>query len=95
MSNTTGLQQAVLDLIKKVYCSDYNHRIEVIHHEADKQNPSEYILHLYIHEQRLAPMCIAKQCDTDEEFLQYIEDELKRRNLIRSDFYKIELHDHK
>lgn len=88
----SGLQQAVLDIIKKVYCRDYNHRLEVIHHEAEGSNPSEYVLHMYIHTQRLAPLCIACQCDTDEEFLQYVEDELKRRNLIRSDFYKIELH---
>ena len=90
--NTFGLQQAVLQLIEKIYCKKYIGRLEVIYHEADDSNPAEYILHMYPHMQLRAPLCMAVQCDTDEEFLQYVEKELKTRNLIRSEFYKIELH---
>ena len=91
-SNTLGLQQAVLQLIEKIYCKKYIGRLEVIHNEGDASNPSEYVLHMYPHMQLRAPLCMAFQCDTDEEFLSYVEQELKDRNLIRSDFYKIELH---
>lgn len=87
-----GLSQAVLQLIEQIYCKKYIGRLEVIHHEADASNPSEYILHMYPHMQLRAPLCMAFQCDTDEEFLEKVKKELEQRNLIRSDFYKIELH---
>lgn len=92
MKNNSGLQQAVLDLIKKIYCVEYNHRLEVFKMEGTDNEPTTYILHMYIHTQRNQPMVISYQCETDEEFLSFVERELKLRNLIRSDFYKIKLH---
>lgn len=90
--DTNGLYQDVLQLIEKIYCKRYTGRLEVVHNEANESNPSEYIVHLYPHLQLRAPLCMAFQCDTDEEFLSKLEQELKSRNLIRSEFYKIELH---
>ena len=85
--NISGLSQDVLQLIEKTYCRKYTGRLEVIYNE-----PDEYILHIYPHMQLRFPLCMAFQCDTSEEFLAKVEQELKNRNLIRSDFYKIELH---
>lgn len=91
-SKELGLQQDVLSLIEKIYCKKYIGRLEVNYHEGNESNPTEYILHMYPHMQLRAPLCMAFQCDTDDEFLRLVEQELKIRNLIRSDFYKIELH---
>ena len=93
MSNKElGLQQDVLQLIEKIYCKKYIGRLEVHYREGDESDPTEYVLHMYPHMQLRAPLCMAFQCDTDEQFLHYVEEELKKRNLIQSDFYKIELH---
>lgn len=89
----TELECKVLNLLNYLYQREYNHRLEVIHNEADDINPSEYILHLYVHDNRWYPLTIAKQCDTEKEFLEFLEQELKKRNLIRSDYYKIEKHE--
>lgn len=86
-----GLSQDVLQLIEKIYCKKYTGRLEVIYNKQEEK-PDEYILHLYPHLQLRAPLCMAFQCNNDEEFLAKVEQELKSRNLIRSEFYKIELH---
>ena len=55
------------------------------------QDGKEYILKLYLRDQRLDPFFIGVQCNNDEEFLTKIRKELRDRELIRTHFIKINL----
>lgn len=79
-----------MNLFRCLYQHEFNHRLTVTHNEGDESNPSEYILHLYVHDNRWCPLTIAKQCDNEDEFLEFLQQEFEKRNLIRSDYYKIE-----
>lgn len=45
-----------------------------------------------MHDQRWAPLVIAGEFKTDDEFLLFICEEIRSRNLIRSEHYKIQLY---
>jgi hypothetical protein len=74
------LQQAILGLIMKIYKSAFAERITVIKEEGN------YTLKLPI-VSYLCPTFISYACDTDQEFLDFIEKELKRRNYMKTRFY--------
>ena len=81
-----ALKKKILNLMECVYQHNYISRIEVNH------NGEAYILKLYLQNRDWGPLVIANQCETDDEFLCFVEKELRTRNLIRSEHYKIQLH---
>lgn len=92
------IEQAIRDLIKNLYCKEYQGVLKV--HETTYKFPGEppehvgYRLDLGLNKDE-KPLSIA--CDgTAEEFLKFIENELKERSLIRTKYFTaIQLYDYK
>lgn len=91
MRPLSTLEQDILAIFKDLYGYEFKHRLEVEHHLADASNPEEFILRLYLHDNLWCPLKIYKQCNSEKEFLDFLKEEFRTRNLIRSDFYKIRL----
>lgn len=93
---THDIEQAIRDLIKTIYCREYQGVLKV--HETTYKFPGEepehigYRMDLGLNKDE-KPLSIA--CDgTAEEFLQFIEKELKERSLIRTEYFTaIQLYD--
>ena len=86
MKELTNIEKQVLDLIERSYRQCYINRIQVTHNE------DLYTLKLYLHDQQWCPLVIMGQCESDQDFLKLVEKEIKERNLVRSEHYKIQLH---
>lgn len=90
------IEQAIRDLIIKIYCKEYQGVLKV--HETTYKFPGSepehigYRLDLGLNKDE-KPLSIA--CDgTAEQFLQFIEKELKERSLIRTKYFTaIQLYD--
>lgn len=91
MKQLSYLECEVLNLLNSIYKCEFNHNIKVDFVEGGEDTPNEYILRLYLHDNRWAPLTIATQCKTDEEFLCFVKKQLQKKNLIRSEHYKIKL----
>ncbi len=97
MTTLPNLEPQVRHLLNCLYKCDFQGKLEVLHNDKIEApngyvlSPEEYILRLYVQNNRFAPMSISKQCSSEEEFLCFLEQEFKQRNLIRSDYYKIRL----
>lgn len=97
MTRIPNLEPQVRHLLNCLYNCEFIGRLEVLHNDkiedrdGNTLSPEEYTLHLYIQNDRFAPMSISKQCESEEEFLCFLEKEFMKRNLIRSDYYKIKL----
>lgn len=76
------LVQKIRDYIKDCYKADYVGLLEV-----DKTD-SIYKFSIGI-PSYMSPTTIGIDCDTDEEFLEYIYKELRTRNYMRLDKYKV------
>lgn len=76
------LIQKIRDFIKETYNAEYIGYLNVIFlHPGYK---FEIGIPSY-----MSPTSLSINCETDEEFLDYIYDELRKRNYIRLDFYKV------
>ena len=91
MQNIEELKQQILDLIECMYSHLFINRLELEVSILDEELKA-YVLKLYLHDQRWAPLVIAGEFKTDDEFLLFICEELRTRNLIRSEHYKIKLY---
>lgn len=95
---THDIEQAILDLIKNLYCKEYRGLLKV--YETTYKFPGEepkhigYRMDLGLNKDE-KPLSIA--CDgTAEEFIKFIENELKQRSLIRTKYFTaIQLYDYK
>lgn len=94
---TQELEQAILDMIRELYCKEYTGRLDV--KETFYTFPGEEPEHLgYKVEIGLnkdeKPLSIA--CDgSDKEFLQFIRQELMERSLDRTSYFTaIQLYDY-
>lgn len=76
------LVQTIRDYIKNLYSADYVGLLRV-----DKLNPG-YKFSIGI-PSYMCPTTFAIDCETDEEFLEYVYKELRSRNYIRLDIYKV------
>ncbi len=76
------LVQMILDYIKTLYKSEYEGSINVT------QNDNIYRLNLGL-PSYMNPTSIACDADSDEEFLEYIKEELRTRNYMRVYFYRV------
>lgn len=75
-----NLKTKILNVIKEALCAEYIGELDVI-----KENDS-FILKLYLN-QREAPMYFAYQ-GTEEEFLNYLYKDLKKRQINRAQYFK-------
>lgn len=50
-----------------------------------------YIVFLYLHNDRIDPLQILWEGDDEDKFLEFLQIDLKKRNLIRSTHYKIDI----
>lgn len=76
------LEQAIHDYIMTLYKAEYKGLLEV-----NKKN-SEYIFKIGL-PSYMQPTSIAINADTDEEFLDFIKEELRVRNYMRLYIYKV------
>lgn len=76
------LEQLIHDYIKSWYKAEYKGLLQV-----EKLNPG-YKFTIGI-PSYMSPTSLAIDCETDEEFLEYIFSELRKRNYIRKDVYKV------
>lgn len=89
--STKEIEQAILDMFKKIYCAEYTGKIDVIPlyesftFPGDQPKVCGYTLRLGLNREE-RPLNIA--CDgTPEQFLKYVEKELHERNLVRTDYF--------
>ena len=76
------LEKKIHDLIRTEYNAEYIGRLEVY-----KVNTS-YQLIIGI-PSYMAPTTISADCETDQEFLNFVLSELKLRNYMRLEIYKV------
>ena len=76
------LEQMIHELIRTEYNATYIGRLEV------EQTDSEYRLTIGL-PSYMAPTTMAINCETDKEFIDFITSELKTRNYMRLDIYKV------
>ena len=81
MSNK-DLETKIHDLIRKLYKAKYNGTLEVTNKNGI------YVLKLGVPTPELATQ-ISLQTDSEEEFLEYLEKELKDRDYMRVYYYKV------
>ena len=91
-TNLENLKQQILDLIECMYSHQLISRLELEVYTLD-DDLKAYIVKMYLHDQRWAPLVIAGEFKTDDEFLLYMCEEIRSRNLIRSEHYKIQLYE--
>ena len=81
-NSTAQLEDLIRDFIRYWYEAEYMGLIRV-----EKLNPGyECILGIPSY---MAQTSLAIDCDTDEEFLNYVFAELRSRNYVRQDVYKV------
>lgn len=80
--NLTSLEKQVLDIIKEVYNAVYIKPLKVFV-EPVNSTVNYYELQLFLNEEYRDPYIIATQCASDNEFLEFLKQELKQTELIR------------
>lgn len=73
-----GLEKQIKDLIESLYCCIYNKTLKVV------KNEDLYKCTLYLHNELFGGVVLAKQCGSDEEFLDFVKEELWKRRLDMS-----------
>ena len=84
MMTTKELEQAILELIRNIYCKEYIGRIKVIE-TIDNGDHLGYRLELGLNKDE-RPLSIAGE-GSDNEFLQFIEKELRNRGLDSIEYF--------
>ena len=73
-----GIEKEIKNLIETLYCCKYTRPLKVTKHDG------LYKCTLYLHDEHFGGLVMAKQCESDEEFLDFIKTELRTRRLDRS-----------
>jgi hypothetical protein len=79
----SSIEEKVIELIECLYNCKYTRTLSV------ENKDGLYILKLFLHDPNFGALVISNQCDSEEEFLSYVEEELKKRKLTRSQQYKL------
>ena len=94
---TQDIEQAIRDLIKSLYCKEYQGVLKV--YETTYKFPGEepehvgYRMDLGLNKDE-KPLSIACE-SSDEDFIKLIEKELKKRSLVRTKYFTaIQLYDY-
>jgi len=80
--NEQELTQAIHDYIKTLYNADYNGYLKV------EKTDTEYKFIIGI-PSYMFPTVTAGEFNSDEEFLDYIFEDLRIRNYMKQDYYKV------
>lgn len=78
-----GLERAIIDLIESLYCCIFIGKLKV-----DKKKDL-YQLRIYLSDENFGSYTLAKQCNSDEQFLEFVKKELQENQLIRSRHSKL------
>lgn len=78
----TGLECEIKKIIEETYCCEYTGDIKL-----EKQN-NTYILKLFLHN-LYTPLLIMVDCDSDENFIEFIKKDIKHRQLDKQDAMKL------
>lgn len=82
------LEPDIKCLIEKIYNCEYTRELKVTYDKQDQR----YTLRLFYHDPNIQSITISNQCTSDQDFMNFIEKELKDRKLIRSQQYKLILY---
>lgn len=80
------LEKKIKDIIEQVYDCIYTGKLKV------ELIDGTYYLKLFLHDQHFGAVVISNQCASEEDFLTYVEKELKDRMLIRSRHYHLNIY---
>lgn len=86
MKTLVDLEQAVLNLICNTYCKEYIGKLEVIETLSSNNEHLGYMLKLGLNNND-KPFTISCEGDS-EQFIKFIEKELRRSNFHGVDFFK-------
>lgn len=78
----TELEEKILDYMKTLYKAKYKGRLEV------HKNNTEYTVIIGV-PSYVTPTYISIDTDNEDTFLEYIYSELKNRNYVRMEIYKV------
>ena len=81
-----GLEKQIKEMIETLYCCIYNKPLKVI------KNGDLYKCTLFLHDENFGGLVIANQCKSDQDFLDYIQKELKKRRLDMSQHASLKLY---
>lgn len=79
----TDLEKEVLASMEAIYQCKYTKELQVT------KDGNYYMLKLFLHTPISPAVVIGQECNSDEEFLEYIKKELKDRRLDKSQQYKL------
>ena len=83
--NLTTLEEAALNSIEKVYECKFTKPLRVTKEESGGMY--YYELQLFLYNDYFDPFIIGVQCKDDEEFITFLEKDLKERQLTRRKHY--------
>jgi hypothetical protein len=89
--NLTTLETRVLDSIEKVYNCKYIKPLKVTKEQS--RDIYYYELQLFLYNDFFDPFIIGVQCNNDDEFITFIEKDLKERQLTRRKQYGLVRYD--
>ena len=78
-----GLEQTVIDLIESLYKCKFIGKLQI------EKTGDLYQLKIFLHDEHFGAYTLAKQCSSDEQFLNFVEEELRNNQLIRSRHSKL------
>lgn len=82
-------EKSIHDFIECKYKCKFVGRTEIFKEQIDT-NLYEYTFNWYI-DSNVVPIPIIMQCATEEEFLDYVKQQIVSRNLIRVSYHKMKL----
>lgn len=93
MIKNEKLEQEVHEIIACLYKHHFINRLEVLSGEGEQGEPNEYVLKLYLYDQDMGPLAMAYQGYSDEQFLDFVVEQLRTKNLVRAQHYNVTLYD--
>ena len=77
------LEKAVLDIIEEIYKKKFIGKLKVL----KLKDVESYTLKLYVHQ--YDPIVISADCKDAEDFLNFVRQELKSRQLIKANYFNV------
>ena len=81
-----GLENQIKEMIESLYCCIYNKTLKVTKFD------NFYKVTLYLHNEHFGGLVLAKECLSDEEFLDFVKKELWKRRLDMSHHASLKLY---
>lgn len=87
----SSLEEQVRGLVEMLYCCKFPKRIDVLK-EGTERDGYIYTCKFYLHSQVYDPLAWVIQCSNDEEFLEFITNQLKKSKLNEIISKNVKLH---